>query len=294
LKETTLREAIDQPKLRLARDWLRNYRERPASPSLSEHQHFLAQLKREAVSANDQMTAKAVWCLETIGQIQSLFETSFSDLVEDDFENAWIGLDRAETEIYLLDRHFAEETEEFGIEHVRIHAKQFQELYPVKWGISPGYLRTDIRCSICNARWTLRNRCLHKLGEIYDGDMCGKVIHGLEFLHIALVENPAQKYSVIFPNGNDDYRFQLVKYVVDGLKSPWACWSYQREERRKHHPVFANVGRNHPCPCGSFQKYKHCCLKKELVMPHFQITFEEQPPRELPHLIIQTGRDLEE
>ena len=294
MKETTLCEAIDQPKLRMARDWLRNYRERPASPSLSEYQHLLAQLKSEAVSINDQLTAKAVWCLETIGRIQSLFETSFSDLVADEFKSAWDGLDRCEIEIHFLDRHFTEENEEFGIEHVRIHTKQFQELYPFRWGISPAYLRTDIRCSICDARWTLRNRCLHKLGEIYDGEDCGRIIHELEILHIALVENPAQKYSVIFPDGNNDYRFGSVKYVVNGLRNPWASWSYHKEERRKHNPVFANVGRNYPCPCGSTLKYKHCCLKKEIVMPHFQVTFEEQPPKELPHLVIQTGRDQED
>jgi uncharacterized protein YecA (UPF0149 family) len=26
-------------------------------------------------------------------------------------------------------------------------------------------------------------------------------------------------------------------------------------------PAVGNVGRNHPCPCGSGKKFKHCCLR---------------------------------
>jgi tetratricopeptide (TPR) repeat protein len=28
------------------------------------------------------------------------------------------------------------------------------------------------------------------------------------------------------------------------------------------------VGRNHPCPCGSGKKYKHCCLEKDRAAEH--------------------------
>lgn len=285
----TLCEAIDRPKLRAVSDWLRNYEERPASLSHSECQRLLAQLKREAVYANDQLTAKAIWCLETIGRIQNHFESSICCIGAGEFRSAWDDLDRCLTEASFLDRHFNEVEGEFGIEHVWTHAKQFQELYPFKWGISPGYLRTDIRCSICNKRRTLRNRCQHKIGEIYNGEMCGKKIQGLKLLHISLVEYPAQKVSVIFPNGNDDYRFELVKYVVKGLNHPWARWSYMREERRTRHLLFANADGKSPCPCGSSLIYEDCCLNKETVMPHFHIAFEESPRMELPRLVVQSG-----
>lgn len=286
-----LREAIDQQKLRAVRDWLRSYRDRIADPSVPDHQPLLAQVKRDAIFANDQLTAKAVWCLETMGRIQNHFESSFSDIKTGKFKSAWDELERCEVEIHFLDRHFTEENGEFGIEHVATHSKQLQELYPLGWGISPGYLYTDVRCTICDAKWTLRSRCIHKVGEIYDGEMCGKKIMKAKILHLALVENPAQKYSVIFPNGDNDYRFDRVKYVVEGLRNAWGGWSYRKEELRKNHPAFVGVGRNSPCPCGSTLKYKHCCLKKETVFPHFQITFEEQPPNELPQLVIQTERN---
>ena len=240
----TLREAIDQPRLRPARDWLRNYKDRTALPSFSTLQPLLSQLKSDAVSINDQLTAKAVWCLETIGRIQNHFETSILDISAGEFISAWNGLERCEIEIYFLDRHFTEEAGEFGVEHVRVHTSQFQDFFPFKWGISPAYLHQEVRCTICDAEWTLRNRCNHKIGEIYNGEQCGKKICKFKILHVAIVDRPAQKYSVIAPNGNDDYRFNLVKYVADGLKSPWACWSYHKEERRKHHPLFVGIGRN--------------------------------------------------
>ena len=289
-----LREAIYQPKLRAFTVWLRNYKHRTDSSSLSEYQQLLSQVKYVAVSENDQLTAKAVWCLEAIGRIQDYFVSAFMRMKNTKYKAAWDLLERCEIDISFLDRHFIEDDGEFGIEHARFHTRQFQELYPGKWGFSLAFTIEDVRCSICGIKRTIRSGCDHKVGEIYDGEMCFRDIVKIgDALHVALVENPVQKSTVIFPP-DDDYRFTLVKYVVEGLRNPWVGWSYHKEERRKHYPVFANVGRNYPCPCGSSLKYKHCCLKKEVVLPHFQITFEEQPPKKLPHLIIQTGKDQDD
>ena len=224
----------------------------------------------------DQLTAKAVWCLETIGRIQDHFITAFSQIKTGEYAEAWQELDRCETEISFLDSHFSEMPGEFGVEHARIHTKQYQELYLLKWGFSPAFLQKDVRCSICDAKISLRTTCGHEVGEIYDGEMCGKVINDLEILHIALVDKPAQKYSVIFPNGNDDDRLALLQYLGRNLKSPWHRWSYYKEVRKQYHPVFKDVRRNDRCPCGSGRKYKRCCLGNEELFPHFQFSLEEQ------------------
>ncbi len=113
----------------------------------------------------------------------------------------------------------------------------------------------------------------------------------MELLHVALVDQPVQKYSVISPTGNDGDRFALIEFVVSALRSPWHGWSYHREERRRYHPAFMGIGRNDRCPCGSTRKYKVCCLNKEIVFPHFQLSFEEDPPIELPRLRIHTEGD---
>ncbi len=277
MKEATLREAIDQPKLRMVRDWLRNYEDRSASSSYSENQRLLTILKREAVSEGDQLTAKAVWCLETIGRVQNHFESAFRLLKQNEFRDAWDNLDRCDTEIFFLSRHFIEDDREFGLEHARFHTRQFQDVFLLKGGFSPGFLFTDVRCSICGTKMTLRGGCNHKAGNIYDGEMCTRVIFECKALHISLVDNPAQKVSVIFPSKNEDDRFRLVKYVVDALRTPWHGWGYVKEERRQYHPAFVGVSVDEPCPCGSPITYKNCCGNKETVFPHFDVFFEKQP-----------------
>ena len=286
----TLREAMHQPELHLAAKILRAYRESVKSSLPPEHWQRLTRLKRAAVDADDQITAKAVWCLETVGRIQDHFVSAFGHIKSEECEEAWPLLERCETEIGFLDSHFHEEPGEFGVEHARVYAKRFQSLYLLKWGISPAFLYKDVHCSICDAKITLRRRCEHSVGEIYNGEMCAMEVKNLDMLHIALVDNPVQKYSIIFPHGNDDDRLALVKYVGRILDSPWHGWSYHKEVRREYHPVFKNVGRNDSCPCGSDLKYKRCCLGKEAQFPHFEFSFEKEPLGEFPSLEIHTAR----
>ncbi|MYC08246.1 MAG: hypothetical protein F4X57_13930 [Chloroflexi bacterium] len=280
-EKLNLRRAMDQPKFQLARRHLRDYRDRVDTSLSQEYWQSLSPLKREAVNGGDQLTAKAVWCLETIGRIQDHFVTAFNQIMSGECEEAWQQLERCEIEISFLDRHFSERPGEFGVEHARIHTKKCQELYLLNWGFSPAFLCKDIRCSICNAKITLRSECGHELGEIHDGEMCGRVVKDFELLHIALVEKPVQKYSVFFPDGNDDDRLAPIKFLGRNLISPWHRWSYYKEVRRQHHPVFRNVRRNDPCPCDSGRKYKRCCLGNEELFPHFQFSFEEHTANEM-------------
>ena len=40
----------------------------------------------------------------------------------------------------------------------------------------------------------------------------------------------------------------------------------------------AKIGRNEPCPCGSGNKYKKCCLSKPTPAPAGQVAAEQQQP----------------
>ena len=276
-----VRRAFDQPHLCEPRTFLQEYYKRSDEVLSPGFWDLIATLKREAVQAGDQVTAKAMWCMETIGKIQDHFVSAFVDMKSRNYKEAWDQLERCEIEIKFLDRHFTDDNRNFGIEHCRVHTSQFQELYQVKWGVSPGFLCKEIRCSICDTRLTLRRGCNHSIGEIYDGEHCAKNIVDFDILHVALVENPAQRFSVIFPEGDEGRRFSLVNYVCRGLRSPWHSWSYEKEERREHHPSFRGLGRNSRCGCGSNVKYKRCCLGTDIVFPHFQFLFEHSPPQEL-------------
>ena len=253
---------------------LRVYRKRLDSLLPETFWQSLHDKKSKASSQCDQKTAKLVWCLETIGRIQDHFLSAFLSTRKSEFMAAWYELERCEAELSFLNRHFSEQEDEFGIEHIRIHSKQFQELYPYSIGFSPAYVIEKMSCSICDAKITLRSGCGHKVGEIYDGEMCARSISKAKMLHVSIVDSPAQKSSVIFPYGNNDRRLLLVKSVVVALKSPWHSWSYQKEERRQYHPAYQGVEPNDDCPCGSTRTYSSCCLSKETVFPHFRFNLE--------------------
>ena len=287
----TLRETLRQPGLHIVTAWLRDYRSRTDTTSFAVQFERLSRLKREAVTRDDQLTAKAVWCLERVAYIQKHFISAFQHIRADEFEEAWHELDSGGNQIRLLNGHFTEKSHEFGIEHVRRHTEQLQELYPFKWGISPAIIYREVLCSICDTKLTLRTKCAHTVGEIYDGEMCARSVTDAELLHISLVENPVQKFSVIFPNGNDDPRLALVRFVGTGLNSPWDGWSYSKEERRLYHPAFRNADPSNRCPCGTTLPYRQCCLDKEQVLPHYQVLFDKEPPVELQELLISIGQE---
>ncbi len=293
MSDLILSGAFVHPELRPVADKLRLYEERTETvlAADSEHWRYLSQLKREAVARNDQLTAKAVWCLESIGRIQDQFVSAFVNIGKGEFQQAWDQLEHCEIGTLSLERHFIDESNEFGIEHVRVHTKQLQELYHLNMGLSSALVREDIRCSICDTKITLRGGCDHEKGEIYDGEMCGWVITRAKMLHVSLVDKPAHKYAMVFPKGNDDPRFAVVKSVVSALRSPWHGWRYQKEERRQHHPVFKNARPDQACPCESSLAFKDCCLGKETVFPHFQFSFEVEPPCHLPRFEIHIPRN---
>ena len=290
----TSRKTFDHPNLKPVGDWLRCYRERTDASAFLEHSQFLSLLKREVVLGGDQALAKDIWILETISRIQHSFLSAFHKIQASQFTAAWQCLDGCENGLSHLGNHLVEEDDEFGIEHARVHNQQFQELYPIEIGFSPGYLRKGFRCSICGTRKIPGGGCDHKAGEIYDGEFCGRELVDLDILHIIPVRNPAQNYSVIFPNGNNDRRFELVKFVVDALGSPWDRWSLSIEDRKEFHPAFEGVKGDDICPCGSSLSYSYCCLEKETVFPHYQFAFDEEPQIELPRLKIYPGRGLQD
>ena len=257
MNELTLREAIDQTGLQRVRSLLRNYKGRNNQVIPSWLWEELTVLKEKSVSTGDQLTAKAIWCLEAVGHIQDHFVTIFVQLKAGEFQKGWNELDNCEQQIVGLDKHFTEDKDEFGVEHARVHTKQFQDLYPLHWGVSPGMLYKEIRCSTCDTKLALRSGCEHINGEIYDGKMCHAVVTSAEFLHLALVENPVQKFSFIFPEPGNDSGFQPIKELATRIGTPWRRWSYYKEERRQFHPRFKGIGRNARCPCNSGTKYKY-------------------------------------
>ena len=159
--------------------------------------------------------------------------TAFKSLCEGTYKEAWEQLVQCENTIGGLDRHFTEEGNQFGIEHIRKHTTQLQELFPLSMGISPGLLIKEARCSICDSRLTLRNGCAHELGEIYDGEECIKVVTKWELLHVALVGNPVQKSTMIFPDEDKNHIFVRIQELAHRLETPWRRWHLTKGRKKK-------------------------------------------------------------
>ena len=288
--DETVHGAIAQPTFAIVRNQLLDFGSRTSSKLPPDFWQLLAGTKEDCVNQNNQLGAKAAWCLEIIGHIQDNFISTILCLSAEDCRRAWDLLERCENAITSLDRHFGEKQGDFGIEHVRVHTRQLQELYPLKWGFSPGLLFEEVHCSVCQSRRALRSDCGHEVGEIYNGEICSNVVTRAKMLHVSIVDSPAQKFSVIWPNDETSHQFIMLKYVADELLSPWDVWRYDKEARRSHHPAFKNVGRDDLCPCGSDLKYRRCCIEKETVpdFPHFQFTFFGKTRGQFPNLQIFT------
>ena len=183
--DQALREAIDESNLGDLRLQLQEYYKRTDALLPSAFWDEAKQLKRTAVDIDDQVGAKAIWCLETIGRIQDHFVNAYVRLKSKDYHAAWRELERCEMKLGSLDRHFTERRREFGIEHSRAHTSRLQAVFQLTWGVSPGMLYKEMKCTICGSKIGLRNSCGHEVGEIYDGRMAGREITCLEFLEVS-------------------------------------------------------------------------------------------------------------
>ena len=278
--------SITHPLFEVARNQLLDFRSRIGSKLPPDFWRRLSEIKQDYVHQNNQIGAKAAWCLESIGHIQDNFVSVFLHIRIADFRKAWNLLEQCEKSIMSLDRHFVESLGEFAIEHIRVHTLQLQELYHLQWGFSLGILYEEVCCSVCQYKRKLREDCGHEIGEIYDGEICHNIVKKAKILHVSLVDKPAQKYSVIWPD--DEMQFTVLKCLADELLSPWDTWRYHKEIRRCHHPVFESVGSDDSCPCGSDLKYRRCCIKKDTVpdFPHFRFTLGGKTRGQFPNLLV--------
>ena len=114
----------------------------------------------------------------------------------------------------------------------------------------------------------------------------------MEFLGLSMVENPVQKYSVLFPTNEDTGKqedrmnYSVVNFVIERLHSPLDPWSYVKTYKRYTRAELSDHPLESPCPCKSKKKYIECCYLKGFVdVPHIELDFEKLPPKELPNFI---------
>lgn len=102
------------------------------------------------------------------------------------------------------------------------------------------------------------------------GEMCSMIIEDFELLALAIVKNPFDKYTVLFPEGLE-YNYEMLEMLVDNLNTPYDRWNIT--EYKELIDEYRDSGRNDKCPCGSGSKYKKYCQgKAKTLRSHYHIT----------------------
>jgi hypothetical protein len=245
--------------------------------------HVKSSLKKLKKVTKDEGVLKHLWCLEELLRAQDNYVSAFYQMKAGEYYEAWQLLERAELSLHFLNRHFTDKDGKFHVAFMDKHIKQYQSLFPYKAFISPEIVEEEKICSICKQRISIRNPCGHKVGEIYGGEMCCRIVTKAKMLAMAVVDKPVQKYSVMFitdpeTGQRQEYDYRLVESLVSRLESPFHYWDIEWTKRRHPHSMYKNVNPTDECPCESGRQYKKCCLKKPGVLrPHCKFVLAVPP-----------------
>lgn len=260
------------------KDYLQKFRGNEIDKEILNH---LGRLKKLEVEQGNEIGAKEIWCLEQVWKVIYSYLMAFNNLRNKKHFDAWRYFERSEIELSFLRKHLDFENNLYNLKFYDRIINQFQSLFPYRYFMSRESIIKKASCSICKQPISIRNPCGHRLGEIYNGELCVRIVEDVELIGIAIVKNPVDKYTVLFTEGME-YDYSVLDNLVSQLTGPFDDW--QLEIIKKKKPEYIGVGRNAPCPCNSGNKYKRCCLgtQKELY-DHFKISLRNPARRILEH-----------
>lgn len=236
--------------------------------------NMLEELKQVEVDKGNHLAAKEIWCIEQIYKIKKGYVSAYKFLLEKEFYKAWCEFDIADIELSFLVKHFDISDNKYDLRFISDYIKKFKKLFPYVHFSSRESIIKKERCNICNKVISLRKRCGHVVGEIYDGEMCGRIVEDFEILGVAIVKNPFDNYAVLFPEGLE-YNYKMLENLMENLINPFESWDLEILNEKK--PLYKNIKRNDPCACGSNKKYKKCCYTSgNDLHDHYRITFLEK------------------
>lgn len=234
----------------------------------------LSEIKKNAVIQENQEESKHIWCLEQIYKVKEHFLSTYKQLVNKEYYSAWCLLERTEIELHSLRRHLDYSRNEYGLKFIERNVDQLQKLFPYQYFSSRESIVKKWSCSICNQVISLRNPCDHNVGEIYNGEQCFRVARDIEFQALAIVTNPFDKYSVLFPEGKE-YNYFMLENLMKNWTNPYENWKLNISMVLNEE--FKDLGINDLCACKSNKKYEDCCLKTgKDKHEHFKLLFEKK------------------
>lgn len=245
--------------------------------SLEDFDSELQRIKEEYVKEDKQIEAKQIWIYQTIIEIHKLYLNAYNLLKTKKHYEGWCQLERIEITISSLKRHFQFDKKVFGLWDIEKKVKNLQVIFPYRVFASSEILKKTKKCSVCDKEISIRNACGHVVGEIYNGEMCHRIVTKADILGVSIVENPGNKYSVAFLKNEktgeqtDQYNYETVDYLFDHITDPYESWDLEVSQRTTTKKDYGNIGRNALCLCGSEKKFKKCCgLNIGEKYPHYE------------------------
>ena len=178
-------------------------------------------LKETYISNNDEENAKRCLLLESILQIQHNYLKTYKLILKNKHDSAWSCIIDIENEIELIKPYIEVDFAKYKLDIVKDKNTKIQTLFPYTLFFSAGYTVGNYRCSICGEVITLRHRCNHKKGQIYNGRWCFWIKENItNFDHVAVVTNPKDKRCIPKEFNGKRFDFSVVDELVIHIKRP--------------------------------------------------------------------------
>jgi hypothetical protein len=246
-------------------------------------EQLLVEIKREkeiSVQAANDIESKEYWNYEQIAIIHKDYLEAYKLIKDKEYYKGWCKLENIEISLQFLKPHFPIKTNPYKLLQIEKNVKNLQAIYPYRMFSSIEMIMKEVKCNICDKVVSFRNPCNHKIGEIYNGEMCLRIVTKSEPIGIAIVENPVNKYTVLFMKENeegktvDHYDYTTLEYLFDVILHPFEKWDLVIHEKYSPHKNFRNLKPDDKCSCNSTKKYSECCLKKKGVKYlHYEFLF---------------------
>ena len=241
---------------------------------------------------NREEISNFLWKFKTIFQIKKGYIQAFSLIKNKEYLDSWALLAELETDIVLLEKNIDDIfSQKYKVFFYKEMVKNWQSLFPYKIFFSMGFTVKYYLCSICSEVVKPRNRCKHKKGMLYNGELCFHIGGEIEEIkEISVVRTPMQKICIPLI----DYDYSIVDYVSERLQHPIDGWVPVKSKRTLKRSDFDHLDEDAICPCQEeMTLFKDCCFNKDKIeLPHIDILFEKSLPPELENEIIRIGKKV--
>lgn len=243
---------------------------------------------------NKENEANRAWLYREIANAHILYNDAFQKLKKRIYYQAWCLLEQIEIILRNIKENFPIHDDMYGLIFLTKTVKNFQTLFPYRIFFSGRYLVKTIVCSICGEKKILGGKCKHRLGKLYNGELCYHIIKDFEIITFDAVQNPVNKCAVPFmqneyvPNLKDNYVYTYLEITLRLLSSPYDDWSLIKE--KTYVKPERKISPDELCPCmQSLKSYAECCMKKPGIEMTHIIVDSPLSPQEVAHRVNAEG-----